>query len=79
MKAIRVNVTFEFNETTTTESEIKERLDALLVENFDPLVVDVSCRWVERLRDSPLFGATLQWDAERRTAIRARRIGLKGA
>jgi hypothetical protein len=56
MKVIRANLTFEFDETKVTEDDIKDRLDAILTDEFGA-DVDIHTRWVTRLADSPLFAA----------------------
>ena len=55
-KCNRVNVTFWFDEDSVSESDLHDRLEALLVEHF-PDVRDWHTRWTTRLEDSPLFGA----------------------
>lgn len=52
----RVNLTFEFDSQKVSRGEIVDRLDALLVENFED-VEDWNARWYVRAEESPLFGA----------------------
>lgn len=63
MRTIRSNLTFTFDPAKVSERDIKDRLDAVLLEAFGDDVDDVHTRWVEALADSPLFGAARQPEA----------------
>ena len=67
VKAIRANVTFEFDERKVREADIQDRLDSLLCDEFvrDVAVEDFNVRWVSNVADSPLFGAARMSHATR--------------
>ena len=65
MRTIRTNLTFTFDEARVGEQAIKDRLDAVLDQEFAD-VDDLHTRWVEKLSDSPLFGSTITTAARRR-------------
>ncbi len=61
-REIRVNITFSFDDERVSETELKERLDDLLIEHFADCG-DWNARWVESAADSPSLGAASPTEA----------------
>lgn len=57
-KHIRCTVTFEFEDEKISDARIKDRFDDAMKSEFGGGDIDVHARWVTRLEDAPLFGAT---------------------
>jgi hypothetical protein len=57
MTTIRTHLTFTFDERKFMKEGIQDRLDDVLMNEFDGDVDDIHTRWYSRLSDAPLFGA----------------------